>query len=367
VSDDACLVSTKTPKPGCTTPAPRLRPGPEPIPHTRPSGSYGSGNSNPPPEKDTVSNVYKFFLAYDETVNGPRLHINDVGRDDLDKGIRTRMGDYSRGVTARERVDYMLGQLDKYMESHQFADGKRVSIDIVGFSRGAAMARDFANRVITRTKERRWKEKSDCVEMRFLGLWDTVAQFGALGASNDEWQLAIPAEIQHVFQAVALNENRSIFPGEAIDRGIQLGFIGSHSDIGGSFGAGDLSNVALNWITEKAKESGLAMRSWEEAGDRKWGTVTEPVLHDKSTTPPGGIPEDSLFCLKKNNEKKGDCIYRRVAEIEGLTHAESQKFIKYRDRPGFDRDGVSAITGDIDIREYAKWLQENYGLTVALR
>lgn len=109
------------------------------------------------------------------------------------------------------------------------------------------------------------------------------------------------------------------------------------------------------------------MRSWEEAGDRKWGTVTEPVLHDKSTTPPGGIPEDSLFCLKKNNEKKGDCIYRRVAEIEGLTHAESQKFIKYRDRPGFDRDGVSAITGDIDIREYAKWLQENYGLTVALR
>lgn len=327
----------------------------------------GTGNSNPPPENDTLSNVYKFFLAYDETVNGPRLHINGVGRNDLDKGIRTRMGDYSRGVTARERVDYMLGQLDKYMESHQFADGKRVSIDIVGFSRGAAMARDFANRVITRTKERRWKEKSDCVEMRFLGLWDTVAQFGALGASNDEWQLAIPAEIQHVFQAVALNEHRSIFPGEAIDRGIQLGFIGSHSDIGGSFGTGDLSNVALNWITEKAKESGLAMRSWEEAGDRKWGTVTEPVLHDKSTTPPGGIPEDSLFCLKKNNEKKGDCIYRRVAEIEGLTHAESQKFIKYRDRPGFDRDGVSAITGDIDIREYAKWLQENYGLTVALR
>jgi len=122
VSDDACLVSTKTPKPGCTTPAPRLRPRPEPIPHTRPAGSYGSGNSNPPPEKDTVSNVYKFFQAYDETVNGPRLHINGVGRDDLDKGIRTRMGDYSRGVTARERVDYMLGQLDEYMESHQFAE-----------------------------------------------------------------------------------------------------------------------------------------------------------------------------------------------------------------------------------------------------
>ena len=67
-----------------------------------------------------------------------------------------------------------------------------------------------------------------------------------------KWQLAIPPEAQHVFHAVALNENRYLFPGESIGRGTQRGFIGSHADIGGSYGTGDLSNVALNWIVEGA-------------------------------------------------------------------------------------------------------------------
>lgn len=160
---------------------------------------------------------------------------------------------------------------------------------------------------------------------------------------------------------------RRIFLGESINRGVQLGFIGSHSDIGGSFGTIALSSVVLNWIAEKAKQSGLTMKGWEAASDKKWGSITEPVLHDKSLTESGGIPEDSPFCLKKNNEKTGECTHRRVAKIEGMTHAESQRFIKYRDRPGFDRDGSSTITGDIDMKEYAKWLKENYKLTVALQ
>jgi RHS repeat-associated protein len=327
----------------------------------------GTNNSNPPPDNDTWSNVYKFYLAYDEFANGKAWYMNGVGRYDKESKITAPWNDHMVASTARARVDHMLKNLDEFMEEHMFADGKKVSIDIVGFSRGAAMSRDFANRVATRIKEQHWKEKSECMELRFLGLWDTVAQFGATGRLNDQWQLAIPPEVQHVFQAVALNEHRQLFPGESIDRGTQLGFIGSHADIGGSFGTGDLSNVALNWIAEKAKASGLTMNEWEDVGDAKWGMVTEPVLHDKSLTQSGGIPEDSLFCLKKNNEKTGECTHRRVAEIEGMTHAESQRFIKYRDRPGFDRDGSSTITGDIDMKEYAKWLKENYGLTVALQ
>ena len=109
------------------------------------------------------------------------------------------------------------------------------------------------------------------------------------------------------------------------------------------------------------------MKGWEAAGDKKWGSITEPVLHDKSVTHPGGIQEDSLFCLKKNNEKTGECAHRRVAKVEGMTYTESQRFVKYRDRLGYDKDGSSTITGDIDMKEYAKWLKENYKLTVALQ
>ena len=335
----------------------------------------GTNNSNPPPKGDTVSNVYKFYLAYDEDANGKKWYMTGVGRDDQESGIKARSGDLAFAVTARERVDHMLKNLDTYIEGHDFADGANISIDIVGFSRGAAMSRDFANRVATRIGEKRWKEKSDCVELRFLGLWDTVAQFGANGADNTDWQLAIPPQVQYVFQAVALNEHRYLFPGENIHRGTQLGFIGSHSDIGGSFGTGDLSNVALLWIAEKARESGLILKDWADVGDANWGNISNPVLHDKSnnffidTNNPeeNRTPEDSEFCQRDNNARARNCIPRKVFSPGGMTGPQSQEFITYRSVPGKDADGSSLITGDIKLKEYAQWLKENYGLTVALQ
>ncbi|MDH0846803.1 MULTISPECIES: RHS repeat-associated core domain-containing protein [Delftia] len=47
----------------------------------------GTNNSNPPPDKDTWSNVYKFYLAYDEKSNGEKWYMNGVGRDDKEGKI----------------------------------------------------------------------------------------------------------------------------------------------------------------------------------------------------------------------------------------------------------------------------------------
>ena len=47
----------------------------------------GTNNSNPPPEGDTFSNVYKFYLAYDEKSNGEKWYMNGVGRDDKEGKI----------------------------------------------------------------------------------------------------------------------------------------------------------------------------------------------------------------------------------------------------------------------------------------
>ena len=88
------------------------------------------------------------------------------------------------------------------------------------------MGRDFANRVATRLQEQAWGAKTECVELRFMGLWDTVAQFGLNGVANTDWQLAIPPQAKHVFHAVALNERRGLFPGVRIDLGVQRGFVG---------------------------------------------------------------------------------------------------------------------------------------------
>lgn len=253
----------------------------------------------------------------------------------------------------------MLEQLDDYITNTVFKKGQAVDIDIVGFSRGAAMSRDFANRVATRLNTNTYKDSGACVQIRFLGLWDTVAQFGLNGADNGSWQLAIPAEAKNVFQAVALNEHRYLFPGEAISSGTQKGFIGSHADIGGSYGTGDLSDVTLNWIVEQAKSSGVKMKTWLDAGNEEWGRITSPVLHDKSSG------SDRDFCLRANNEAWADnCQKQKQAAPGGMAWSQTATYIDLYPKSTADADGASKIVGEVNIKEYAAWLKQNYGLSI---
>lgn len=325
----------------------------------------GTNNSNPPPGVDDFSNVYKFYLAYDEVQNGKAWYMNGVGRPDQDSGVGTgwlynATLDAGNGYTARDRVNYMLTQLDNYMQTTA-KQGDIVNIDIVGFSRGAAMARDFANKVAQRLRAKAYKASGACVNLRFLGLWDTVAQFGANGAGNGLWQLAIPTEVKNVYQAVALNEQRYLFPGESIGRGVQRGFIGSHADIGGSYGTGDLSDVALNWIYEQAKASGIKMKTWSATGHDEWRVVTNPVLHDKSNG-----TEDRDVCLRANNEIwANNCQKQKVANVGGMTWSQTNMFRYSYLNPQLDADGVSKITGYVNMEGYAKWLKQNYGFDIA--
>ena len=105
------------------------------------------------------------------------------------------------------------------------------------------------------------------------------------------------------------------------------------------------------------------------------GKLTNPVLHDKSnahfidpTNPDEHRkPEDSAFCLCDNNARARNCTSRREANPGGMTAKESERFIRYRPIPNKDADGSSLITGDINMKEYAQWLKDNYGLTVELQ
>lgn len=201
-----------------------------------------------------------------------------------------------------------------------------------------------------------------------MGLWDSVAQFGVNGGGNGYWQLAIPPEAKNVFHAVALNEHRPLFPGESIGRGIQRGFIGSHADVGGAYGTGDLSDVALNWIYDQAVASGLKMKTWREVGQQAWGTVSNPVLHDKSSLHPRR-PDDRDFCLRQNNEIWADiCHEQRSAAPGGMTWRDSVKgsFIRQYPKSVMDADGSSRIVGEIDMKQYAAWLKLHYGTSIAL-
>jgi hypothetical protein len=334
----------------------------------------GTGNSNPPPGNDTLTNVRRFFETYND---GRAWYMNGPGRPDPDSGIGTNYGfggetrDMANANTARDRVNFMLAQLDTYVRGATIPQGEKINIDIVGFSRGAAMGRDFANRVNTWIDQKQWGSSSSCVQLRFLGLWDSVAQFGPNGFSNTDWQLAIPATVRFTSHAVALNEHRALFPSESIgadyaDEGLTRttrGFIGSHSDIGGSYANGDLSDVALNWMHSQAKLAQVKMLDLRE----EFQTVSNPILHDKNTTVFGNIDTtgDRQVCQRDNNARDRDCVRQRQANYGSfsLNHGSAEQFIS-RTTPAADAADGSTRVGTVNMQEYAAWLKTNYQIDV---
>lgn len=86
--------------------------------------------------------------------------------------------------------------------------GDRV-IDIVGFSRGAAIAVDFANEVAKQTA----LPGPSPAPVRFLGVWDTVASFDIPGNDIDiGFTFKTPPTTERCVHCTALDERRLLFP-----------------------------------------------------------------------------------------------------------------------------------------------------------
>nr|WP_318381664.1 DUF2235 domain-containing protein [uncultured Enterobacter sp.] len=134
----------------------------------------------------------------------------------------------------------------------------KVQFDVFGFSRGAAAARHFANRVLNQDGEiaaainkgldLAGHHGKPAGEVRFLGLFDTVAAIGSLlnfyslnDRSNPGVDLELrPSVAQKVFQISAMHECRYNFSLNSI-KGMwpELALPGAHSDIGGGYNAGE--------------------------------------------------------------------------------------------------------------------------------
>lgn len=193
--------------------------------------------------KDT--NVVKFSDAY-------------AGRKFYLEGVGTRLGFVGKilgGVTGaggRVRIREAMERLD-----NNFAEGDR-AIDIIGFSRGAALTLHFANEI---------QQNRNGTEIRFLGLWDVVASFGVPGENlNIGWTLTLPDNVNKCYHAMALDERRGNFPltrarapaggRSTAERLQEVWFRGVHSDVGGGASVG-LSSIALCWMLRRARDDGL--------------------------------------------------------------------------------------------------------------
>lgn len=170
-----------------------------------------------------------------------------------------------------------------------------IPIDIIGFSRGAAIALHFANQIMAHTQQGVFSLTTNygeqikaCIQPRFMGLLDTVAQMGVLGTLNHRYDFSVSPAWQWVVHGVALHEYRFIMPLRLLspqDNTTQTGFIGSHADLGGGYKTElpeqfiPLSHVALAWLRWQAQGQGLQFH----ANSAPHTTAPHAFLHDHSS------------------------------------------------------------------------------------
>ncbi|MES9971367.1 MAG: DUF2235 domain-containing protein, partial [Candidatus Thiodiazotropha sp.] len=436
----------------------------------------GTGNTNnrndlrDPDNPGDISNVVRFaesyrsapgelpatpYIDWDGSTTSDRdfYYITGAGVDDPNYGTAPDP-DAAFGLTLQQRVAQMADYLVQYIEEME-EQGVRnpVEIDIVGFSRGAAEARMFANVVddIIRVAQsgadfsdpaaaeelryiyqdlRREQDPyvdntsaaieedmnrlraaldyldQDCsaridLNLNFVGLFDTVPHFGvSQGNDLQQLRLGIPSSTDYAAHAVAVNEHRADFAGVSIHDSpstansvtrIERGFIGAHSDIGGGYAEGDLSDVAFMWMVQQAERAGVVMDRGYISGIG-WHRVTSPIVHDSVGVCPAWpicfSGPDREFMYANGNDIVNQQAWLGAAGDDGMDFTESQSFFNEQfmeyvqcgrasrcrrkgEDAGGDRTKVGAIiledttnpTTEVDT--YGEWLRAHYGLDIS--
>ena len=387
---------------------------------------------------ETNSNVYKLQQLYD---SGPVHYIGGPGTTD---GLSALAEPAAYGVSNVLQHPYVLGPLGVLLRPVDALAGESVAgivrkqmhrlinsllndasslrkanghipIDIIGFSRGATAARIFANQLMQQTRDGLFTARihapyagngqapgavmtvSACLDFRFMGLFDTVAQLGVLGSNNAAYDYQVSPAWHWVAHAVALNEHNNIFPLTSIGNSDrqnfnEIGFIGNHSDMGGSIQAtdtssvanasglpGDLGNVVLQWMHQQGLTAGVPFRALPASALR----IRNPLLHNNLM---GYEPQDPASAkLSSDRRMEGPDrtpIWQHQSEKFGRTRRlQVERFIERdlpRTRPltvadlfygnmmavppGKEIALVSQpIVGRVDIQAYARWLRETTG------
>jgi hypothetical protein len=210
------------------------------------------------------------------------------------------------------------------VDNYQLGD----EILLFGFSRGAYVVRSVAGMIgvvgLLRKEEmfrfveawdyyalpepKRNSKVLDCiapqrhrdVEIRCLGVWDTVGALGIPGtrlcsSAYAFHETGLGGHVRYAFQALALDERRGNFqpavwvkrihdPDQLLE---QVWFPGVHSDIGGGYHEHGLSDATLLWMLSRLQDNGLIDFEPQSIDDPIARFYAEPyatgVLHNSRT------------------------------------------------------------------------------------
>jgi uncharacterized protein (DUF2235 family) len=240
----------------------------------------GTGNEDKADDEEHGfdSNVLDFFRAYEDPLANadPKADRGSLYLKGIGKAARSFAGEKvaeAFGFGGHKRIRQMMERLENNFEAGD------QEIDVIGFSRGAALAISFANEIA---------RKLPTVSIRFIGVWDIVGEFGVAGEHiNAGHNLNMPPNVQHCYHAMALDECRAFFQltrltGTGVNeagRLVEVWFRGVHSDIGGGNGNFGLNCIALNWMYENARRHNLKISAAKMADNLK-RKIDNPVTKE---------------------------------------------------------------------------------------
>ena len=165
-------------------------------------------------------------------------------RDVLISNAKALGGAVAKYAAAAE--DKSFSEVNAKLSAHRLI--KKINLSILGFSRGAALARAFSNRVISQCvkKENDLEYAGYPLEINFLGLFDTVASFGVPSQNVrlpfQERDLIVSPSVKRCVHFVAAHEVRFSFPVDLIRKNgtlagdwLETTYPGVHSDVGGGY------------------------------------------------------------------------------------------------------------------------------------
>lgn len=173
------------------------------------------------------------------------LYIEGIGteNDAGDALLGSAIGTGGTGIPPRvlKGIRLIGDRIGKILEKRQDAYVEKITIDVFGFSRGAAAARYFISFLHdSKPLHLRFGTPKAKVEIKFAGVFDTVSSFSAGSFNNVKTlRLAMAQNVKKVVHLTAGDEYRSNFSltdiTSSLGNGYELTLPGAHSDIGGGY------------------------------------------------------------------------------------------------------------------------------------
>jgi len=216
------------------------------------------------------------------------------------------------GAGAESRMNKSFDAVVDHFNRKENVYRKKKYLDVFGFSRGAATARHFVNMV----KYLKIPDKTNGgfhdIELRFLGIFDTVGSFGIPGNKYDDGMdyhldrdfvkrtvhLTAEHEKRGLFDLTSIKKNNNeTLPGNCLEKS----FPGAHSDVGG----------------------GYAYRAYRSAGWYKERMVQAQDATGKTVMKLKNVPEKNMQYEKDANLTE-DARYEQTEGIGEEYYLEEQ-------------------------------------------